>query len=71
MTAVEFRQRYDGEGMLQRFREELVLPFADVLRRFSPLAAPPRWAGAASGLPAGSPRAAASPVAPTPTQRRG
>lgn len=37
MTAVQFRSRYDGEGMLQRFREEMVLPFADVLRRFSPL----------------------------------
>lgn len=37
MTAVQFRNRYDGEGMLQRFREEMVLPFAEVLRRFSPL----------------------------------
>jgi AraC-like DNA-binding protein len=43
MTAVEFRQRYDGEGMLQRFREDLVLPYLSVLRRFSPLAAPSRW----------------------------
>ncbi len=44
MSAVEFRQRYDGEGMLLRFRDELVLPFAHLLRRFSPLAAGPRWA---------------------------
>ncbi|MFL5562309.1 MAG: helix-turn-helix domain-containing protein [Gemmatimonadaceae bacterium] len=37
--AVEFRERYDGEGMLRRFREELVIPFAPVLRAFSPLTA--------------------------------
>lgn len=41
LTAVEFRERYDGEGMLQRFRAELVLPHVAVLRRFSPLTAPP------------------------------
>lgn len=38
LTAVEFRQRYDGEGMFQRFRSELVVPFLPVLRVFSPLA---------------------------------
>lgn len=38
MSTREFRQRYDGEGMLRRFREELVLPYVPVLRRFSPLA---------------------------------
>jgi AraC-like DNA-binding protein len=43
VTAVEFRQRYDGEGMLHRFREELVLPFLPVLRRLTPLSAPPGW----------------------------
>jgi len=43
MTAVEFRQRYDGEGMLQRFREELVLPHLTVLRRFTPLGTAPYW----------------------------
>lgn len=42
MTAVEFRQRYDGEGMLQRFREELILPHVVVLRRFRPLLPPGR-----------------------------
>ena len=41
LTAVEFRERYDGEGMLQRFRAELVLPHVAVLRRFSPLSAAP------------------------------
>ena len=41
--AVDFRQRYDGEGMLQRFRDELILPYVSTLRRFSPLAASPVW----------------------------
>jgi AraC-like DNA-binding protein len=39
MTAVDFRQRYDGEGMLQRFREDLVLPHLSTLRTFAPLSA--------------------------------
>ena len=43
LTAVEFRQRYDGEGMLQRFRDELVLPHVAVLRRFTPLTVAPAW----------------------------
>ena len=37
LTAVEFRQRYDGEGMLQRFRSDLILPFLARLRTFTPL----------------------------------
>jgi AraC-like DNA-binding protein len=37
MTAVEFRHRYDGEGMLQRFREDLILPHLGTLRSFTPL----------------------------------
>ena len=37
MTAVEFRHTYDGEGMLQRFRDELVLPHRAKLRGFAPL----------------------------------
>ena len=40
ITAAEFRQRYDGEGMLQQFRTDLVLPFVSVLHDFSPLASP-------------------------------
>jgi AraC-like DNA-binding protein len=36
LTAGQFRRRYDGEGMLDRFRAELVTPFAPVLRTFSP-----------------------------------
>ena len=74
LGAVEFRDRYDGEGMLLRFRDELVLPFLSVLRRFSPLAAGPRWArGPQAHGPAGcwaacaplvsAARAAASPEA--------
>lgn len=43
ITALEFRQRYDGEGMLHRFREELILPFAPRLRSFSPLTEGLRW----------------------------
>jgi AraC-like DNA-binding protein len=37
MTAVEFRQRYDGEGMLQQFRTDLVIPYLPKLREFTPL----------------------------------
>ncbi len=42
-TAVEFRRSYDGEGMLDRMREELILPFRDTLRRFEPFTATPQW----------------------------
>lgn len=37
ISAGEFRARYDGEGMLRHFREELVLPYRDKLRRFDPI----------------------------------
>jgi AraC-like DNA-binding protein len=37
VTAVEFRDRYDGAGMFDRFRQELVLPHVVALRRLSPL----------------------------------
>ena len=40
LSAMEFRHKYDGEGMLQRFREELILPYLRVLRNFAPLSAP-------------------------------
>jgi AraC-like DNA-binding protein len=43
MTALEFRRRYDGEGMLHYFREQLVLPYATILRQFRPLVAQPGW----------------------------
>jgi AraC-like DNA-binding protein len=50
MTALDFRSRYDGEGMLQRFREELVLPYLGILRRFYPLSKGSRWSGVLRGL---------------------
>lgn len=43
MSPVVFRERYDGAGMLLYFREELVLPYAAVLRDFRPAAAHPGW----------------------------
>jgi len=39
VTAVQFRRQYDGAAMLQHFRESLVLPYADELRRLKPLSA--------------------------------
>jgi AraC-like DNA-binding protein len=43
VTAVDFRERYTGAGMLQRFREELITPYLPVLLKFSPLVVPPGW----------------------------
>jgi len=43
MSPVKFRTTYDGQGMLQFFRTELVLPYADVLSTFRPSAAYPGW----------------------------
>jgi AraC-like DNA-binding protein len=43
LTAVEFRRRYIGQQMLDRFREELVLPYLPTLRAFAPLTPPPGW----------------------------
>ena len=43
MSPVKFRSMYDGQGMLQYFRTELILPYADVLRVFRPSAAYPGW----------------------------
>jgi AraC-like DNA-binding protein len=45
MSALEFRERYDGEGMLQMFRDELVLPHVQRLRAFDPLGIEYRRAG--------------------------
>jgi AraC-like DNA-binding protein len=49
MTALEFRRRYDGEGMLHYFREQLVLPHATILRQFRPLVAQPGWLATPAG----------------------
>jgi AraC-like DNA-binding protein len=43
MTAGDFRHRYDGTGMFERFRGELVVPYLSVLRSLRPLSAPPGW----------------------------
>jgi AraC-like DNA-binding protein len=37
LTAVAFRHRYDGDGMVERFRSDLVRPHAPRLRAFDPL----------------------------------
>lgn len=57
MTALEFRQQYDGDGMLRRFRDELVTPYRLALKSFRPLSAPPGW------VPASSRRIPVSPPA--------
>jgi AraC-like DNA-binding protein len=38
ISASEFRRRYDGDGMLERLRTELVLPYKDRLAQLRPLA---------------------------------
>lgn len=43
MSPVRFRSMYDGQGMLQYFRTELILPYASVLCVFRPAAAYPGW----------------------------
>jgi AraC-like DNA-binding protein len=43
MSPVEFRGTYDGQRMLQFFRTELILPYADTLCAFRLLAAYPGW----------------------------
>lgn len=36
-TTAEFRRRHTGADMLERFRRELILPYRDTLRAFSPV----------------------------------
>jgi AraC-like DNA-binding protein len=43
MSPVRFRSVYDGQGMLQFFRTELILPYVGVLCVFRPSAAYPGW----------------------------
>ena len=43
LTAVDFRRRYAGSQMLDRFREELVIPHLGTLRSFAPLTPAPGW----------------------------
>ena len=43
LTAGDFRARYDGAGMFERFRAEMVLPYVPVLRDLRPLTTPAGW----------------------------
>ena len=43
MTAGDFRTRYDGAGMFERFRSELILPYLPALRRVHPITTPAGW----------------------------
>lgn len=43
MSPVTFRETYDGAGMLHYFRNELVLPYTEILRSFRPAATSPGW----------------------------
>lgn len=43
LTAGEFRVRYDGTGMFERFRSELIVPHVQVLQELHPLISPPGW----------------------------
>ncbi|MDQ6716855.1 MAG: helix-turn-helix domain-containing protein [Gemmatimonadota bacterium] len=43
ISPVEFRSRFDGQGMVQQFRTQLILPYADILRSFHPIDAYPGW----------------------------
>jgi AraC-like DNA-binding protein len=47
-TAGEFRERYDGLTMFERFRADLIVPYVDVLRQLRPLSAPAGWAAGVS-----------------------
>ena len=51
MSPVRFRSTYDGQGMLQYFRTELVLPYVQILCSFRPSAPYPGWMP--KGEPAG------------------
>lgn len=43
ISPVRFRNCYDGARMLNRFREELILPYLATLRTFRPAEAQPGW----------------------------
>lgn len=42
-TPLQFRRMYDGEKMLDRMREDVILPYRDILRRFHPLSSSLPW----------------------------
>ncbi len=43
MSPVQFRKSFDAEKMTVFFREELILPYREKLRTFSPVAVRPPW----------------------------
>ena len=43
MSPVQFRASFDSEKMTMFFREELVLPYREILRTFSPVTVRPAW----------------------------
>lgn len=43
MSPVDFRETYDGTGMFQYFRAELILPYVEILRSFHPAEGVPGW----------------------------
>jgi AraC-like DNA-binding protein len=43
MSPVQFREVYDGAGMLLYFREQLILPYVHILRSFRPAVTYPGW----------------------------
>jgi len=45
MSPVAFRNRFDGQGMVQYFRTQLILPYVETLRAFHPIEAYPGWVG--------------------------
>lgn len=49
LSATEFRARYDGAGMLESFREELVLPYLTRWRTFDPFGQSRPWVQRRSG----------------------
>lgn len=50
LSAVQFRARYDGEGMLEYFREQLIFPYRTCWRSFDPFGRiAPRESGRTSG----------------------
>lgn len=45
ISPVTFRNRFDGQGMVQHFRTQLILPYTKTLRTFHPIEAYPGWVG--------------------------
>ncbi len=50
-SAVEFRRNFDGERMLERMRNDLVLPYVSALQHFEPFTVPPSWTSRLVAIP--------------------